>query len=254
MHRILAMSSQLACVVFLHCLAVATVVLEAPVAWAQSTAPVPAARNWDASLMLKGGTLGVGPELEVRATHSPFGLRADVNGLAFSDDDLIRSHFQHAEMAYAYDSTVRFGGTVKLLNGGITGDYYPFGTGFRLSLGLLINGNKVTMHGVPVGRLRIAETAYAGSAPGRIDAGATFNALAPMAGLGYSRLLLKHLRVSVDIGAMYQGDPHLSYAISGAFAQLPSVAADAERERRRIQRLVDYPVYPIAILGIGWPF
>ncbi|MGI4798970.1 MAG: hypothetical protein ACRYG8_34015 [Janthinobacterium lividum] len=78
---------------------------------AQALAPAPS--GWETSLLLKGGTLGIGPELDVRFLHSSFGLRADVNGLAFSDSDMASSHFRHAELAYAYDATTRFGGTVQ---------------------------------------------------------------------------------------------------------------------------------------------
>ena len=60
--------------------------------------------------------------------------------------------------------------------------------------------------------------------------------------------------MSLDVGAMYQGNPHLSYGLTGSLTQLPSVAGDAERERRRIQHEVNYPVYPVAMLGIGWQF
>ncbi len=236
-----------------HRIAAVIGLLVVPLA-ARAQGAAPAAPGWEASLLLKAGTLGVGPELDVRPPHGPFGLRVGVNGLAFSDDDIVSSHFSHAEPAYAYDAAVRFGGTARLLNGGITADYYPFGTGLRLSLGVLGNGNEVTMHGVLTGTLRIGATTTSGAAPGRIDASATFNALAPTIGLGYSALVFGRLRVSVDVGAMYQGDPHLSYRMTGAFTQLPSVAGDAERERRRLQRQVDYPVYPVAMLGLGWQF
>ncbi|MGI4800700.1 MAG: hypothetical protein ACRYG8_43090 [Janthinobacterium lividum] len=204
--------------------------------------------------MLKGGTLGIGPELAVRFPHSSFGLRADVDGFAFSDGDIACSYLRHTELAYAYDATTRFGGTVKLLNGGLTGDYYPFGSGFRLSAGIIVNGNEVTMHGVPMGQLRIGSATYFGVAPGRVSARATFNAVAPMFSLGYSSLLFGRVRISADLGAMYQGDPHLQYEMTGSFSQLPSVAVDAERERKHLQQQANYPFYPIAMLGLGWQF
>lgn len=210
--------------------------------------------DWSASLLLKGGTLGVGPELDVRIPHSAFGVRADIDGLAFSDNDMLNGRLSHNEPAYGYNATLRYGGTVTLLNGGLTGDYYPFGNGFRLSLGIIGNGNEVNLHAQPVGTLRIGATTYTGPAPGSMSGNATFNAVAPMVGLGYSALVWGRLRVSLDAGAMYQGDPHLSYQLTGSITQLPSVATDAERERQRIQREVNYPVYPVVMLGIGWQF
>ncbi len=221
-------------------------------AWRHARAqPAPA---WSPSLLVKGGTLGFGPELDVRVPSTRFGVRVDIDGLGFHDADLIDGTIAHGERAYAYDARLRYGGTVRLLSGGVTGDWYPFGSGLRLSAGLLLNGNEVHAHAQPVGLLRLGGTTLVGPAPARVDARATFNLVAPVLGLGYSALVFGRLRVSLDLGAMYQGNPHLSYGLTGSLAQLPSVAGDAERERRRIQHEVNYPVYPVAMLGVGWQF
>ncbi|MGI4798969.1 MAG: hypothetical protein ACRYG8_34010 [Janthinobacterium lividum] len=105
-----------------------------------------------------------------------------------------------------------------------------------------------------MGQLRIGSATYLGAAPGRVSARATFNAVAPMVGLGYSSLLFGCIRISADVGAMYQGNPHLQYEMSGSFTQLPSVDADAERERKHLQHQANYPFYPIAMFGLGWQF
>ncbi len=209
---------------------------------------------WSPSVLVKGGTLGFGPELDVRVPHSPFGLRADIDGLGFHDSDMIDGVLQHAETAYAYDARLRYSGTVRLFNGGLSGDWYPFGSGLRVSAGLVVNGNQVDAHAQPVGTLRLGRTLSSGAAPARVDAHVMFNAVAPAIGVGYTKLVLGRIRVSIDVGAMYQGRPHLSDSMSGALTQLPSVAADAEQERRRIQHELNYPVYPMAMLGVGWQF
>lgn len=218
------------------------------------TAPALAQDAWSPSVLVKGGTLGFGPELDVRVPHSPFGLRADIDGLGFHDSDMIDGVLRHAETAYAYNARLRYSGTVRLLNGGLSADWYPFGSGLRVSAGLVVNANQVDAHAQPVGTLRLGRTISSGAAPARVDAHVMFNAVAPVIGLGYSRLVFGRVRVSLDAGAMYQGRPHLSYSMNGALTRLPSVAADAEQERRRIQHEVNYPVYPVAMLGIGWQF
>lgn len=231
----------IACLVF-HCVIAMAMLFAAP-ARAEVTS----------SVLLKGGTLGFGPELDLRLARSSFGLRIDADGVGFADDDIANCRFRYAEAAYGYDAKVRLGGAVRLLNGGVTADYYPFGDGFRLSGGVVINGNEVTAHGVPTGQLRIGAATIAGTLPGRVDASATFNAVAPVIGVGYTALLSRHLRLSADLGAMYEGDPHLSYRLTG-FPPLPSIAANAESERERLQRLLNYPVYPVAMIGLGWQF
>ena len=124
------------------------------------------------SVLLKGGTLGFGPELDLRFPQSSFGLRIDADGFGFSDDDVANCRFRYSETAYGYDARVRLGGSVRLLNGGLAADYYPFGNGFRLSAGAVINGNQVTARGVPEGQLRLGTTSIGGTLPGRVDASA----------------------------------------------------------------------------------
>lgn len=233
------------------CAAFAAAVLGPQVAEAQVSGVAPAA--WESAVLLKAGTLGVGPELDVRVPETSFGLRADVDGLGFGDDALTSCRFADEQELYGFDARVRLGGTVRLLNGGLTADYYPFARGFRLSAGVIGNGNQVSASGTPVGRFRLGDATYSGVLPGRVTAGASFNAVAPMIGAGYTTGLTRRLRFSADVGAMYQGDPHLSYGLSG-FPPLPAIAVAAQHERDHLQAQLDIPVYPIAMVGVGWRF
>ena len=216
--------------------------------------PARAQDGWAPSLLLKGGTLGIGPELDVRVPSTRFGVRVDIEGLGLSGHDLINWKIAHSEPAYAYDARLRYSGVVRLLNGGLTGDWYPFGGHFRLSAGLVINGNQADVHALPVGTLRVGTTTITGAVPGRTDSHIMFNAVAPVVGFGYSALVFGRMRVSLDAGAMVEGNPHLSGTFSGPLVMLPSLHEDAERERQLIQRRLNYPVYPVLMLGVGWQF
>jgi len=49
--------------------------------------PARAQGGWSPSLLVKGGTLGFGPELDVRVPATRFGVRADIDGLGFGVAD-----------------------------------------------------------------------------------------------------------------------------------------------------------------------
>ncbi len=216
--------------------------------------PARAQGGWAPSLLLKGGALGIGPELDMRVPSTRFGVRVDIEGLGLSGHNLIDSRIAHSEPAYAYDARLRYSSVVRRLNGGLTGDWYPFGGHLRLSAGLVVNGNQADVHAQPVGTLRLGTTTVTGAVPGRADAHVMFNAVAPVVGLGYSALVFGRVRVSLDAGAMVEGNPHLSGTFSGSLIRLPALQADAQRERELIQRKLSYPVYPVLMLGVGWQF
>ena len=73
---------------------------------------------------------------------------------------------------------------MRVLNGGLTGNWYPFGGHLRLSAGLVINGKQADVHAQPVGTLRLGTTTVTGAIPGRVDSHVMSSAVAPMVGLG----------------------------------------------------------------------
>jgi hypothetical protein len=73
------------------------------------------------------GTLGVGPEVNVRSPDGLFGLR-------------LGAHFFDIGRHLSIDG-IEFKTNARLQSGGATVDYYPFHNGFRLSAGVLYDGS-----------------------------------------------------------------------------------------------------------------
>jgi len=216
-----------------------------------SAAPLEA---WQPTLSVRAGTLGVGPEVGLRFPGSPFGLRGNLNIFSYSDGSLYTHRFTNADSVAGYDLDARFGGAVRLLNGGLTGDYYPFGTGLRLSAGVSFNGDRITATAVPSGIARIGPAFYSIRDAGSVSLKALVNLVSPYVGFGYEGRIAGNLVASIDAGILVEGSPRVSLVTNGPAAALPAFNQEAENERRRIANDLDVPVYPVIELGIGYRF
>lgn len=137
---------------------------------------------------------------------------------------------------------VRYDGKLKLSNLSGMIDFSPLGP-FRLTGGLIYNGNKYDMHGAPSG---------GGSIDGTLKSG---KSLAPYLGVGYGNVAGKGVNFYADFGVMFQGSPKASLTANcspsmsaGACAALRAQAAD---EQGRLEdKLKSFKYYPVANIGL----
>ncbi|HVL76441.1 MAG TPA: hypothetical protein VM406_10530, partial [Noviherbaspirillum sp.] len=147
----------------------------------------------DAGVLL--GTTGGGLHVSV-PVHHKLSVRTSVNALP----DL-REERSAGTLAYTSRRNIR---TAELLL-----DWHPWGNMFRVSTGLVINGNHVAAVARPDPDLsyRIGGREYdvleVGEVRGRVD----FNRLAPFIGVGLTTPPSQYggWSVAVDIGVFYQG-------------------------------------------------
>lgn len=186
-------------------------------------------------------TLGIGPELDARIDGLPFGLRA--GGNFFSLTRNISSN------------DIEYHGKADLSSGGLTLDWYPFLSGFRLSGGARLNGNKATVDALPNGStVTVNHVAYS-TAGSSLSGQITFKDVAPYAGLGYSASLPFGLTLGLDAGAMFQGTPRTSLTAQGPITQLPGFGANLAAETASLQdKVKDFTIYPVVSFTIGWRF
>jgi len=190
---------------------------------------------------LSVSTLGIGPELDVRPAVLPIGLR--IGGNFFSLTRNISSN------------DIEYRGKADLQSGAFTADWYPFLFGFRVSGGIRLNGNKVTVDAQPNnGTITVNHVAYS-TAGSSVSGQITFREVAPYAGVGYSGTLPFGLTLGFDLGAMFQGTPRAQLAAQGAITQAPGFAANLAQETSSLQnKIKDFTVYPVAEVTIGWRF
>src|SRR5258708_19165058 len=133
----------------------------------------PGAAPADTSLGLRGGTLGGGVELSL-AFGQRTGVRLNADGYSFKQTDT------HDNIDYDMKLKLQ---TVSLL-----GDWFPFANNFRISAGVMFNGNKLTLKGQPsAGFYTINGNTYNSAEVGSFDAAVDFKRAAPYFGIGYGR-------------------------------------------------------------------
>lgn len=141
-------------------------------------------------------------------------------------------------------------------------DYYPAAHGFRLTSGLMFNGNRIDAAGLPnaSGSYVINDRRYSASEAGRLDGRIDFRNLAPYFGLGWGKAprAEKGWGIALDVGAMLQGKPRVALATSGCSLPQPmcaQLAEDVSVERASLGDKVDnFRFYPVIRAGVTYRF
>src|SRR5262245_3639613 len=97
------------------------------------------------TLGVTGGSLGVGPQLALRA-NSHVGVRLNAGFLSMSRDERI--------------DQIDYDGDLDLNSFGAMLDWYPTGGGLRVSLGGRVNNNEVALVGRPGTSVTVGDTTY----------------------------------------------------------------------------------------------
>ncbi|MCG7393957.1 hypothetical protein MHY87_13685 [Microvirga sp. ACRRW] len=184
-------------------------------------------------------TLGIGVEAGYR--WDMFALRAGVNYYSLSRD------FTAGGIRYQGDGT--------LLSVGLMADIFPFSNGFFLSGGLRLNGNNVEVQANPMGPVTIGNDVYTPAQIGQLNGKVDFNEVAPYLGLGWRGPVFgsKNVILSVEAGAMFQGDANTSLTCTGPACSM--IGADLDAERRDIEnKLDDLDIFPVVSIGLGVRF
>jgi len=204
------------------------------------------------SITGKAGSLGLGAELT-------FGLlphldgRLGVNGFSYSD----RREASNID----YDADARLRNATALL------DLHPGGHAFRLTAGLIWNGNRVDGHSRPSasGTYDIGGVRVPVSVVQRLDGRAEFDPVAPYAGIGWGNPIHSSRRAGVafDLGVMFQGKAKVdltpvipdSSPINTTPGAREALEILVQREERDLEdEASDYDLYPVVSLGVWYRF
>lgn len=204
-----------------------------------------AAGNSGVALGLKGGTLGAGVEATVRLTDK---LNFRIGGNQYSKDETA------VEDDIEYDIEVNLSSVAALF------DWHPFDGGFRITAGALLNGNELDFEARPAADYEIGGIIYTEADLGRLDGEVTFDDVAPYASIGWGNAVgeNKNITFSVEIGAVFQGEPEVDLTATGgnpALYSTPEFQAAIQKEEDDLQdELDEYEIYPVAAIGISYHF
>lgn len=184
-------------------------------------------------------TLGLGVEAGYR--WDMFALRAGVNYFSLSRNFTAGG--------------IRYEGEGTLLSLGLMADFFPFSNGFFVSGGLRLNGNKIDVTATPGSSVTLGSTTYTPAEIGHLDGKVDFNEVAPYLGLGWRGPVFgsKNVILSVEAGAMFQGDANTSLTCTGPVCS--AIEADLAAERRDIENKInDLDIFPVVSIGLGVRF
>jgi hypothetical protein len=196
----------------------------------------------DTSLGVRGGTLGGGIELS-RAFGQSTAVRLNVDAFNYS-------------LTTTRDN-IQYDAKLKLQTGSLLGDWFPFANSFRISAGVVYNGNKLTLKGQPTGgSYTINGMPYPAAQVGSLDATVDFNKGAPYFGIGYGRPINSGLSLLFDLGVLFQGSPRSKIDVTcGPGAPCSQLKSDAAAEQSKLaDSLRSFKYYPVLSLGLAYTF
>jgi len=196
----------------------------------------------DDSLWLgaKAGTLGLG----IEGTWRPipwFDLRAGLHSFEYDDDG--------SEAGIDYDATLDLRSTYATVN------LLLPATPLRLSAGVFDNGNELRMVSTETGVFEIGGETFPAAEVGTLRGTASFDDVAPYAGIGFDFGLFGRVGLNLDLGVLFQGTPDIALTADGPLANDPAFQDALATERAELEDEIDrYELYPVASLTFTFRF
>ena len=187
-------------------------------------------------------TLGIGGSVGY-SINSSFTVRGVVNYFKFNKK-------------FSGDNNVDAG--MRLFTIGILGDWHFLQNGFRLTGGLLYNGNELNIKATPNSNQTINGRVYTPQQIGTVKGTVNFRPISPYLGMGYASGHESHSGFSfnTDVGVLFQGSAR------GKIKEITGLAANGagviEAEKDLILRQINkqqwIKTYPVISLGISYKF
>jgi len=154
------------------------------------------------------------------------------------------------------ESDISYDTKLKLSNLSGFLDWSPLGP-FRITAGIVGNGNKAEVTGTPMGgTFTINGVPYSaaevGTLAGSVKPG---KSAAPYLGIGYGNVAGAGVNFYFDLGVVFQGAPTASLSAScgpaTSAAQCTQIRSDVAAEQQQLQEELDkYKVFPVLSIGL----
>jgi opacity protein-like surface antigen len=141
-------------------------------------------------------------------------------------------------------------------------DWFPMESQFRVSAGLIYNGNKVDATGKSnsTGKYKLGENEYSQNDIGRIDGKVDFRKVVPYLGIGWGNALAKDKGwgFTSDLGVIFQGSPNTSLTNSECNLTASAcevLVTDVAAENVKLRDKADsFKFYPVVRVGVSYKF
>lgn len=190
----------------------------------------------------KVSTLGMGVEL----TKS---FSENINGrLGFNKWSTERTGTE-GDINYEIDVGLRTVGAMV--------DWYAFSGGFRVSGGLMSNGNEINLTGTSSATYQVGDVTYTAAEVGTLAGVIDFESTAPYLGIGWGNPVAKDkgFGMILDVGVMFQGSPAVELSTTGTLANDATFQAELEQEEASLESDLDsFKYWPVVAIGVSYQF
>ncbi len=208
----------------------------------------------------------------VAAAEGSFGLEVNIGtlgygagvGLALNESLTARAFAAGASYSRNFESSgVEYNGRLQLRNAPVLLDWHPGGSVFRLSLGVMLNDDKLTVDAKPstTATYTFNGVTYSAASVGAATGVIKFNRAAPYVGFGFGRPLArdKGFNFAMDFGAAYLGKAKATLNVTcGAavpVAQCAQLQSDANAEAAQLSDdMKSYRWYPVIQAHLTYAF
>jgi hypothetical protein len=188
------------------------------------------------AVTLKASTLGFGLD---GATNIAKDLNVRVGGNFFSFN---------VDGGKAGDDYI-YTAKTNLLSFSALVDYFPGGSIFKVSGGVLLNLNKVDIDMIPGQTYNVNGKIYDKNNLGTVNSKTEFTKINPYLGIGIGNsLAYKKFGFTMDIGTVYQFEPQVTMTATGLIAPTASQESIVE------DNVKWFKVYPVVTFGLTYRF
>lgn len=199
----------------------------------------------DMAAGLKAGTLGLGAEITFEAADR-FNIRVGGNYFKVSTEVDVEGN--------DYDLDLKLNSFTAI------GDWFITDSPFRLSAGLVINGNGLSGTALSSNTYEINDTTYTSAEIGALTADVDFKSVAPYLGIGWGNPLVddSNWSFAVDLGVIFAGKPTLDITSTGGTLSddqmLLDDIAQAEQDFKDTDEIKYLKIYPVLSIGLNYRF
>ena len=200
------------------------------------------------SIVAKVGTLGAGLEY-VHPISPKIAVGLGINGLSY--DETIE------------ESNISYDAELNMQTFSLLGDFHPWSNGFRISAGVMSNGNEFDLVGTPSGSetVEVNGKEYNSDEVGSLTARMDFESVAPYIGIGWGHAPLsgKGWGFDADLGVLLQGEPNASLFVTCGPAlsasECSTLESDAAAEEISFKSdSKEFDTLPVISLGVSYSF
>lgn len=204
---------------------------------------------------------------------STLGLGVESSTRYFSDNLHLRAQANFGNLSRTLErNTLDYDAEFEWLSGGLMADFFLIDK-LRLSLGAMVNKNRVQLAQQGAGIYKIGSRDYRAEGDFQLDGDIKFRSFAPYIGIGFGNPMSSKSRISygVDVGVMVQGNPTAELNAKGTVTPVdssgnaigdstqaefdPTVQADLKREQdEAASDAEDLKVFPVIGFSIAYRY